>query len=109
MRKATSRLATFLTIRTSDMGKDKKKKVKYIDDGRTIADMSPLYGNRPKQNENRSDAPKGAFGFRPGHTPKDWAKTYWAALKLNLLPMFITIGIICAAFGILYLLLELAS
>ena len=91
------------------MSKDKKKKVKYIDDGRTIADMSPLYGNRPKQTENRSDAPKGAFGFRPGHTPKDWAKTYWEALKLNLMPMFITIGIICAAFGILYLLLELAS
>ena len=91
------------------MGKDKKKKVKYIDDGRTIADMSPVYGNRPKQDGQQSNAPKGAFGFRPGHTPKDWAKTYWAALKLNLMPMFITIGIICVAFGILYLLLELAS
>ena len=91
------------------MGKDKKKKVKYIDDGRTIADMSPLYGNRAKSSEKQSDAPKGAFGFRPGHTPKDWAKTYWEAVKLNLMPMFVTIGIICVAFGILYLLLELAS
>ena len=91
------------------MGKDKKKKVKYIDDGRTIADMSPLYGNRTNNGGKQSDAPKGAFGFRPGHTPKDWARTYWEAVKLNLMPMFVTIGIICVAFGILYLLLELAS
>jgi len=94
------------------MAKDKKKKKKntYVDDGRTIADMSMLYGNRAgSNNENRSSAPRGAFSFRPGHTPKDWAKTYWEAVKLNLIPMFVTIGIICAAFGILYLLLELAS
>ena len=91
------------------MAKEKKKKVKYIDDGRTIADMSHLYGNRKPNSENQSQAPKGALGFRPGHTPKDWAKTYWEAVKLNLMPMFVTIGIICVAFGILYLLLELAS
>jgi hypothetical protein len=92
------------------MAKDKKKKKKssYVDDGRTIADMSMLYG-KAGSNENRSSAPRGAFSFRPGHTPKDWAKTYWEAVKLNLIPMFVTIGIICAAFGILYLVLLLAS
>ena len=94
------------------MSKDKKNKKKtvYVDDGRTIADMSALYGKRADNSEqNAKNAPKSAFGFRPGHTPKDWAKTYWEAVKLNLMPMFATIGIICIAFGILYLILELAS
>lgn len=98
------------------MSKDKKNKKKtvYVDDGRTIADMSALYGKRADNSEQnkkyeQKNAPKNAFGFRPGHTPKDWAKTYWEAVKLNLMPMFVTIGIICIAFGILYLILELAS
>ena len=91
------------------MAKDKKKKKKqtYVDDGRTIADMSSMYGNRSRQSGGSS--PRGAFNFRPGHTPKDWAKTYWEAVKLNIIPMFVTIGIICAAFALLYLILELAS
>ena len=92
---------------------NKKKKEKYYDDGRTIADMSALYGKKSAGSD--TDEPEyhgnpSLFGsYRAGHTPKDWAKTYWEALKLNLMPMFITIGIICVAFGILYLLLELAS
>ncbi len=94
--------------------KKKKKKVTYYDDGRTIADMSTIYGKKADNSgQNGKDeqpkAPLGAFQFRPGHTPKDWAKTYWEAVKLNILPMLVTIGIICAAFAILYLLLELAS
>ena len=94
--------------------KKKKKKVVYYDDGRTIADMSALYGKKvdnSRQNDQgeQNKAPLGAFQFRPGHTPKDWAKTYFDAVKLNILPMLITMGIICAAFGILWLLLELAS
>lgn len=93
--------------------KKKKKKVVYYDDGRTIADMSGLYGkkadnNRQNELENKS-APLGAFDFRPGHTPKDWAKTYWSSVKMNILPMLVTMGIICVAFGILWILLELAS
>ena len=94
--------------------KKKKKKVVYYDDGRTIADMSALYGkkadnNRQNDQNEQNKAPLGAFRFRPGHTPKDWAKSYFDAVKLNILPMLITMGIICAAFGILWLLLELAS
>ena len=93
--------------------KKKKKKVVYYDDGRTIADMSGVYGkkadNNGQNNDNGSQRSGGLFHFRPGHTPKDWLKTYWSALKMTLLPMLVTLVIVCAAFGILYLILELAS
>ena len=94
--------------------KKKKKKVVYYDDGRTIADMSSVYAKKADNNGQNAKneppkAPLGAFQFRPGHTPKDWAKTYWESVKMNIFPMLVTIGIICAAFGILYLILLLAS
>ena len=89
----------------------KKKKVVYYDDGRTIADMSNLYGT--KKNDGGEPEYKGnpsAFGgYRPGNTPKDWAKTYWNSVKTMFLPMLATLGIIGGAFLILYILLELAS
>ena len=60
--------------------KKKKKKVVYYDDGRTIADMSNLYG-KPADNSGKKQPDGGEpsykgnpyFGsYRPGHTPKDW-------------------------------------
>lgn len=94
--------------------KKKKKKIVYYDDGRTIADMSGLYGKRTDnsgQNDSshQSKPQLGAFEFRPGHAPKDWLKTYWNTVKTMFLPMLATIGIISAAFLILYIILELAS
>ena len=93
--------------------KKKKKKVTYYDDGRTIADMSGVYGKKADNNgqnaNNRSKGSNNLFHFRPGHTPKDWLKTYWNTVKMTFLPMLATIGIVCAAFGILYLILVLAS
>lgn len=100
--------------------KKKKKKVIYYDDGRTIADMSNLYGKTSSDGEKKKESYttggepdyKGNpyFGkFRPGHTPKDWLKTYWETVKLMILPMFATLGIIAAAFLIMYILLEIAS
>ena len=94
--------------------KKKKKKVVYYDDGRTIADMSGIYGKKADNNgqngkSNNAQGSGGLFHFRPGHTPKDWLKTYWSAMKMTFLPMLVTIGIVCAAFGFLYLILELAS
>ena len=94
--------------------KKKKNKITYYDDGRTIADMSGLYGkkandNGQNDNSDQKKAPLGAFEFRPGHTPKDWLKTYWNTVKTMFLPMLATIGIISAAFLILYIILELAS
>ena len=75
------------------MAKNKKpkKKVTYIDDGRTIADMSSL-GKRPAQKKDRS-------GFKA-----QW-QTYWDTVKMMFVPMLVMLGILAAAFGIVYLLL----
>ena len=98
--------------------KKKKKKVVYYDDGRTIADMSNLYGTKTADNgsgtKNEGGEPsyKGnpyIGNYRPGHTPKDWAQTYWNTVKTMFLPMLATLGIIGVAFLIVYLLLVLAS
>ena len=76
--------------------KKKKEKVTYVDDGRTIYDMSALGGG------NRGlRVGKGSF--------KDQARTYFTAMRQMIIPMFITIGIICLVFGILWVLLTLAE
>lgn len=75
--------------------KDKKKKVTYIDDGRTIADMSQVGKKRP---EKKLDLDKPDSSFKA-----QW-NTYWSTVKMMLLPMLVVIGIICVAFGIMYLL-----
>ena len=107
----------------SDKKKQKKKKVVYYDDGRTIADMSNLYG-RPKGDEitgeKNKDSQSGEPAYkgdpyafpgtrRPGNTIKDQAKTYWNTVKTMFLPMLATLGIIGGAFLILWILLEIAS
>ena len=99
--------------------KKKKKKVVYYDDGRTIADMSNLYGKPAAEDGAKGNKTDGGepsymgnprFGnYRPGHTPKDWAKTYWNTVKTMFLPMLATLGIIGGAFLILYIILEIAS
>ena len=75
--------------------KSKKEKARYIDDGRTIADMSSLGGSQLPRLQRSS--------------LKEQAKTYFTTVKMMLVPMFIVIGIICVAFGILWLLLAIAS
>lgn len=59
----------------------KKEKVKYIDDGRTLADMSNVGGRRlPKRNS-----------ARPRPEAKEVWKTYWAAVKMMFGPMMVVI------------------
>ena len=100
--------------------KKKKEKVKYYDDGRTIADMSGLYNKSGADDSSKKTSsasgeseykgdPYAFTKFRPGHTPRDWARTYWNSVKTMFLPMLATLGIISAAFLILWILLELAS
>ena len=81
--------------------KSKKKKTVYIDDGRTIADMSGLSGRKPLS----TDQPylRGARG-----TAKERWQTYLAAVKMMFLPMLATIGAICAVFLLIYLVFTLA-
>ena len=74
--------------------KQKKPKITYIDDGRTIADMSAL-----RSVDKRYTGPKGGF--------KAQLQTYWNAVKLMFVPMMVTIGIICLAFLIMWLMLTI--
>ena len=74
--------------------KKKKKKATYIDDGRTIADMSALGGTSKLPPLQRSSL-------------KEQAKTYFTTVKLMIIPMLIVMACICVVFGLLYLLLSL--
>ena len=93
--------------------KKKREKVVWIDDGRTIADMS----NLPTRGIGRSLSDTGSkrkmseserrFN-RSGLINKDHLATYLAAVRMMFLPMLATIGIISLAFLILYVLSRLA-
>lgn len=75
--------------------KEKKEKVTYIDDGRTLADMSGVRGSglTPRKGDNR---PPVRFG--------DAWHTYWDSFKMMLLPAAVLIG----GMGLLYFLMWLA-
>ncbi|MBO5657656.1 MAG: hypothetical protein J6R94_05685 [Agathobacter sp.] len=72
--------------------KKKKEKITYIDDGRTIADMSGLYQNRK-------------FSSRGTTSPVSeiW-KTYWNAVKMMFKPMLVVIGCIVVLYLVMYVL-----
>lgn len=76
--------------------KQKKAKVRYIDDGRSLADMSGIRGG-----DRRHYSSKG--------TLRDQARTYWNAVKLMFIPMLVTIGIISLAFFIMWLMLTVGT
>ena len=69
----------------------KKEKITYIDDGRTIADMSGVSG--PRLGRRNPGIP------RP--TVKEVWATYWNAVKMMIGPM---ITVICAL-GVIYMIL----
>ncbi len=72
------------------MGK-KKEKIKYIDDGRTLADMSGL------------PAPRLSRGSGPSPRFKDVWHTYWSAVRMMFLPMLAVVGGLVVLYFILYL------
>ncbi|MBQ8879906.1 MAG: hypothetical protein IJY69_03580 [Clostridia bacterium] len=85
--------------------KKKKQKTVYIDDGRTLADMSGVsrttfFGEMRKRQSEKAESQrepriKGATPFR----------TYMNAVRLMIVPMLVTLGIIAAAFLLIYLML----
>lgn len=75
------------------MAKKKKEKITYVDDGRTIADMSGLSNSRNNWTKRGTTS-----------SPKEIWKTYWSAVKMMVRPMLVTIGFICAVFLILSIL-----
>ncbi|MBQ7416419.1 MAG: hypothetical protein IJW14_05240 [Oscillospiraceae bacterium] len=73
----------------------KKEKITYVDDGRTIADMSGVGGGSRLNDRNP---------YRPSPKFKDVWKTYWSAVRMMFVPMLVVIAII----GVIYLLAYLA-
>lgn len=76
------------------MGKRKKEKVVYIDDGRTVADMSGV-----KRGFRISSRNTGGRRLNP----KEVWNTYWSAVKMMFGPMLV---VVCAII-IIYMLLSL--
>ena len=74
------------------MGK-KKEKVTYVDDGRTIADMSSVSGRRLGDRNPYKPAPKFMDVWR----------TYWGAVRMMIKPMLIVIGAIALVYLLSYL------
>lgn len=76
----------------------KKEKITYIDDGRTLADMSGLSGSRLSRRTVKT----------PGRGKAIWS-TYWGAVRMMFLPMLAVIGALVVIYGIMYLLFSIAG
>ncbi len=74
----------------SKNNKKKKQKIKYIDDGRTIADMSGL--------PERKWTKKGTTS-----SPREIWATYCSAVKMMFKPMLVVIGFLLLAYLIITL------
>lgn len=72
------------------MAKKKKEKVVYVDDGRTIADMSGI--DAPRLTRSK---------YAPGSSAKDKWNTYWGAVKMMFVPMLVTL----TALGVIYMIM----
>ncbi|MBQ9929293.1 MAG: hypothetical protein IJO72_00710 [Oscillospiraceae bacterium] len=79
------------------MGK-KKEKITYVDDGRTLADMSGLSAPRLTRNP-----------LKPAPRAKEVWATYWNAVKMMFLPMLAVIGALVVIYGVMYLIFSLAA
>ncbi len=69
----------------------KKEKATYVDDGRTVADMSGVPRRLPKRE-------KGA----PRATLKEQWQTYIGAVKMMILPMLTVIAALCVIYMIIW-------
>lgn len=100
--------------------KPKKEKIVYIDDGSTVADMSSV-SRRPKKQQPSSsqkfarDLPKKSNWpesklpnqkLRTGRgTRREQMNTYLSAVRMMIIPMLVTLGIIGVVFLLLWLLM----
>lgn len=75
--------------------KNKKEKITYIDDGRTIADMSSL----PQGSKLAKRGTSSSF--------RDIWRTYWTATRMMFFPTLIAAGFVLAAYAIIMLIFKL--
>lgn len=80
------------------MAKKKKEKIIYIDDGRTIADMSNV--SSPGRRKRVPGRPRASF--------KEQWSTYWGAVKMMLVPMLVIVGALILMYLIMSLIFWLA-
>ena len=80
----------------------KKEKIRYIDDGRTIADMSGTSRANPLLGNSSISSPRGK---RRASTREVW-QTYWVAVKTMFFPMLVVMMIITVAFLLVALMLR---
>lgn len=71
--------------------KPKKEKTIWVDDGRTLADMSGVSGPRFSRKLGGSTS-----------TAKEKWDTYWAAVKMMFIPMLTVMVALCVIYMILY-------
>lgn len=76
------------------MGKKKKEKIIYYDDGSPIADMSNVQGigHRPRQQK------RNGYDYVPPSTFFDKVRTFWSAMKMMFLPMMICMAVLTVGF-----------
>ena len=79
------------------MGK-KKEKITYVDDGRTLADMSGVNAGMGKY--FRSGTPSYS-------TFRDKARTFWLAFRMMLLPTLVFAGGLALLYGLMYLIFKI--
>ena len=77
------------------MGKKKEKeKIRYVDDGRTIADMSNVTKRGPRVFDRNP--------YKPRSTAKEKWSTYWGAVRMMFVPMLVAV----CAIVIVYMLMS---
>lgn len=77
------------------MAKKKKEKVIYVDDGRSLADMSAFRKDNVKPDQSHG-------------TSKDRWNTYWDAVKMMFGPMLVVIVCLCIVYMITWFLFSVA-
>ena len=77
------------------MTKKKKEKVIYVDDGRSLADMSAFRGNTACNMQSKGSA-------------KDRWNTYWGAVRMMFGPMLVVIVGLCVIYMITWFLFSVA-
>ncbi len=75
--------------------KKKREKIKYIDDGRTVADMSGVKGGAHFSSKS---------SLTPRASMKEQWKTYWGAVKMMFVPMLVAVGAIIVVYFLMRLL-----
>ena len=79
----------------------KKEKIIWVDDGRTIADMSGLGVTRP----GKTDSNPHGKPLKAGHPLKEHLKTFFDAMGFMFLPTMAIAGLLALTFFIVYILL----